>query len=174
MEVYRITNKVNGKQYIGQTTMTSKERFNGHCSLKSGTTSAVKSAIQKYGRENFSFIVLSECKSKEELDAAEIFWIDYYQTSAPIGYNLAKGGNGGGKHSAESKLKMSRSRKGIQQPNKGCWPSVPVTCIQTGLTYESINKAAFAMKLQRANIQKVIYGERKHTGGFTFKKASND
>lgn len=170
MQVYRITNKLNGKMYVGQTTETAAIRFKNHCCVKSGTISAIKSAIQKYGRDNFSLLVLSECTTIAQLNDAEIYWIEYYQSIAPNGYNFASGGNGGGKHSSVSRLKMSKARKGIQKPNKGSYPSIAIICNQNNKTYPSINKAAFDLKVQRSNIQKVLDGSRPHTGGYTFKR----
>lgn len=92
MVVYRITNKANGKLYVGQTVGSMLTRFNNHCSLGCGSISAIKLAIQKCGRENFCVSALSICESKEELNAAEIYWIDHLQTISPHGYNLTVGG----------------------------------------------------------------------------------
>ena len=171
MIVYKIVNKINSKLYVGQTTGPLATRLSAHASPNSGTWSIIKAAFQKYGKHNFDVTVLSACASQEELNNAEVYWIDFLQTQSPFGYNVALGGNNG-RHSDESKLKMSKARKGIQKPNSGCWPSVAVTCVETGVTYPSINKAAFEMGLQRANIQKVLYGERRKTGGYSFKKVA--
>ena len=52
INIYKITNKINGKIYIGQTAKSIKERFNQHC-LKWSCCTKFKYAINKYGKENF-------------------------------------------------------------------------------------------------------------------------
>lgn len=89
MIIYKLTNKVNGKIYVGQTVRTAEERFKQHKYCK---TSLIGKAIHKYGAENFSIEVLAECKTREELDEMEIFFIAYFDCIVPKGYNLTKGG----------------------------------------------------------------------------------
>ena len=59
-----------------------------------GSGKLIKSAIKKYGLENFSKIILEECFNKTELNEKEIFWIDKLKT-IENGYNLTEGGTGG-------------------------------------------------------------------------------
>ena len=68
MIIYKITNLINGKVYIGQTTRTLEERMNEHY-RKSDIV--VDKAIQKYGRENFSTEVVDDADSIEELNEKE-------------------------------------------------------------------------------------------------------
>ena len=89
MIVYKITNKINGKSYIGQTKFSVEKRFKEHQHCK---TSLIGKAIHKYGVENFSIEVLAKCKTQKELDEMEIFFIAYFDCITPNGYNLAKGG----------------------------------------------------------------------------------
>ena len=87
--IYLITNKINGKQYVGQTARDIWTRFEEHC--QNTHESAIGNAIQKYGYNNF---ILQEIESVdlEELDAREIFWINYYKTYEN-GYNQNRGGS---------------------------------------------------------------------------------
>ena len=87
--IYLITNKINGKQYVGQTARDIWTRFEEHCSNTHG--SAIGNAIQKYGYANFSLQEL-EAVELERLDEREIFWIDHYNTYQN-GYNKNKGGD---------------------------------------------------------------------------------
>lgn len=89
--IYKITNKVNGKSYIGQS-IDINRRWNEH---KTGSyTSAIHLAIIKYGIENFIWEILEECSIKE-LDIKEKYYIQQYNTLAPNGYNLTDGGTQG-------------------------------------------------------------------------------
>lgn len=87
MIIYKITNKLNGKAYIGQTTKSLAERVQGHIHGRS----RIGREILKYGRENFDFSVIDKANTKEELDELEIFWIAWYD-STRVGYNVLHGG----------------------------------------------------------------------------------
>lgn len=111
MVIYKITNIVNGKVYIGQTKELLSKRFLGHCHCKSHR-SHISSAIIKYGRENFTIDQIDQAQTQEELDNKEIYWISFYDSiNRDKGYNILPGGSGR-KHTEESKKKMSESRKG--------------------------------------------------------------
>lgn len=88
--IYLITNKINGKQYIGQTARDMWTRFEEHC--KPNNTTYLGKAIQKYGYLNF---VLEEVERVplDKLDEREIYWIQHYNTYKN-GYNQTIGGNG--------------------------------------------------------------------------------
>ena len=97
-KIYKITNQVNGKVYIGQTTKSLKERFNKHCWATSSNdvyhqSMAIKLAIHKYGKENFKIELIEECDINK-LDEREVYWISYYD-SYNNGYNCTKGGQNG-------------------------------------------------------------------------------
>ena len=89
MYVYRITNKINNKKYIGITN-NYKRRFSEH--KKKFSTSAIHRAIKKYGEENFIFEVVFSELSLEESCEKEIKLIQLENTLVPNGYNIAKGG----------------------------------------------------------------------------------
>lgn len=104
--VYLITNKINGKQYVGQTTTTIKERFGWHCSSKNPV---ISKAINKYGKKNFIIQELAVAYDQEKLTFLEGMYMSWFNTLAPNGYNIARIINGNGKHSEETKIKMSVS-----------------------------------------------------------------
>jgi hypothetical protein len=86
MRIYKTTNTVNNKIYIGQTTLTSNADYLGSGNL-------IKAAIRKYGRNAFVNETIEECKTQDELNEREKYWIAYYNsTDLQIGYNLSKGG----------------------------------------------------------------------------------
>jgi len=88
MIIYKTTNQVNGKIYIGQ------DKHNSPNYLGSGKI--LHLAFQKYGIENFKKEIIETCESIEVLNEREIHWINfYYSTNRNIGYNIALGGQGG-------------------------------------------------------------------------------
>lgn len=113
MSVYKITNNLNGKAYIGQTINSIQERFRTHCGVYSeGKCPALWSAIQRHGKDNFTIEVLwSEAGcTKEELDKKEIEMIAVHNTRSPNGYNLMEGGHSS-RHHEESRKKISDAKK---------------------------------------------------------------
>lgn len=95
--IYKITNKLNGKVYIGQA-INIQRRWNEHknSSLnkrKHEYNTPIHCAIRKYGIENFLFEVLVEC-CRENLNELEIKYIKQYNANdSNYGYNLTQGGN---------------------------------------------------------------------------------
>lgn len=94
--IYKITNQINGKIYIGQSTdikkrwTAHKNNYNDICSTQ--YDSLFYKAIRKYGLENFTFEIIEECKA-DELNEKEIYWIKYYDSfNIEKGYNMTKGG----------------------------------------------------------------------------------
>jgi group I intron endonuclease len=91
MIIYKATNKINNKIYVGQTTKKLEERIKGH--LKK-SKSIISKAINKHGIENFTFEVIDYAINKDELDEKEIYWIKICNSLTPIGYNISNGGQG--------------------------------------------------------------------------------
>lgn len=94
--IYKITNIVNGKSYIGQTVQDVKERFYQHCATKCSkavSNMAIHKAIKKYGKSNFTIEVIEEIDSAN-LNDREKYWIKYYN-SYNNGYNSTEGGQEG-------------------------------------------------------------------------------
>ena len=93
--IYKITNTINSKSYIGQSTDIHKRwkreiedsnNVNSHC-----YDYPLMRAFRKYGVDNFKFEVIEECK-REELNQREMYWIDYFDTFYN-GYNQTFGGD---------------------------------------------------------------------------------
>lgn len=97
--IYKITNTINGKSYIGQTCQKVEDRWNEHKRGKTSKNSPLKRAIEKYGWDNFTKEVIETTETLEEALDREIYWIDYYKTCVLVhgkdcGYNLSRGGEG--------------------------------------------------------------------------------
>ena len=116
--VYKTTNLVNGKIYIGQHKSTAFD------DTYYGSGYILKEALQKYGKENFSIDVLEWCSNRDILDEREIYWITQYNTTDKyVGYNISNGGHTtrffgdnhpmyGKHHTATSKYKNKLSHIG--------------------------------------------------------------
>ena len=97
--IYKITNKVNGKIYIGQTTQSLDHRWKTHLRVSKSKVPhhAIHDAIRKYGKDNFSVEIVEDEISGIELGNREIFWIQHYNSLVPNGYNIRKGGDDSGR-----------------------------------------------------------------------------
>ena len=137
---YKITNKVNGKIYIGQTKKGILKRWQIHIRIsktpKSKCFQLLHKAIKKYGKINFIIEEIEIFNTYEEVIKSEIYWINFYKTNvknygSKFGYNLTAGGEGhlgikmtdvtknkirlkalGRKASESTKLIFSKMRKG--------------------------------------------------------------
>lgn len=143
MVVYKITNLVNNKAYVGQTIQKLAQRRREHLSLKGYKGSHLLNAIKKYGRNNFSVEVLEECSSIEQLDEREAHWIAKLGTTDRTkGYNIAEGG-----HrvvlSEESRKKISNSLKGRPM---------------LATTKDALRKANLGRKLSKEHIENTKRG----------------
>lgn len=97
--IYKITNNINNKIYIGQTIRSLEKRWKEHIfKSKSGThmNLPLARAIRKYGAENFTISLVEEV-ADEELNDKEKYYINYYD-SYHTGYNATLGGDGGIAH----------------------------------------------------------------------------
>ena len=94
--IYKITNQINGHAYIGLSKNCLK-RWNDHYSRsyhpqkQEDYDKPLYKAMRKYGRENFSFEIIEECR-REELNTREKYWIKFYN-SFESGYNQTEGGD---------------------------------------------------------------------------------
>lgn len=106
--VYKTTNKVNGKFYIGVHKTKSVDKFDGY--LGSGTL--LKKALQKYGKENFIRKTILICTSSEEAYNKEKELVSLNLIELDCCYNTRLGGDGGTSPNEQVRKQMSKSRKG--------------------------------------------------------------
>jgi group I intron endonuclease len=188
MTIYKITNRLNGKIYIGQTARTLERRWKEHC-CPSSNCPLLNNAIRKYKRENFT-IEQIDCVDREEANAKERYWIDYYDSAnKEKGYNLSLGGEFGsfnqetlkkmseshkgeknnfyGKHHTEAcRLKMSKLKKGLYVGDKH--PKArKVRCLDTGEVFNTIKEAEQKYNISHGKITQVCQNMvgRKTAGG---------
>jgi group I intron endonuclease len=116
--MYKITNLLNNKIYIGQTINPSK-RWSGHKNqAKSDRPKQIISvAMKKYGIENFIFEIIAICTSYEDANSTEAILISQYNCIASNGYNLSLGGETAPK-SEEFKQKMRDWHASLSEEEK--------------------------------------------------------
>lgn len=124
-EVYKITNLINNKIYIGITNQGAGVRFQKHLSdALHGSPFPIHNALRKYGKQSFSLEIIEFCKTAEELKDREKYWIAFYKSNdRSIGYNMTEGGDGtfGRSHSEETKEKIRQKaigRKASEETKK--------------------------------------------------------
>ena len=107
--IYTITNKVNGKIYVGYTTQSIQKRFQDHVNESNRTPKyKIHRAILKYGRENFIIEQIYQTLDKKDVNEKEEYFIKEYKTQNDMyGYNIANGGQGGNIKTKEQLQKQS-------------------------------------------------------------------
>ena len=114
MIIYKITNKINGKSYIGQTIQSLECRLAQHFS-KNDTI--IQKAIRKYGKDSFEYVIIDTADCMEQLNSKEIFWINFYRTlTIQNGYNVKTGGNNAKLTVEEKEIVSKRTREAMNKP----------------------------------------------------------
>jgi group I intron endonuclease len=108
MIIYRTTNLINQKFYIGKDTHNNPNYY--------GSGKKLKLAIKKYGKENFKKEILEICETKEQLNEREKYWIEKLN-AINEGYNISLGGDGG--DTISNNPNKNKIRKKISESNKG-------------------------------------------------------
>lgn len=121
MIIYKTTNIVNGKIYIGKDVKDKPSYY--------GSGKILSLAIKKYGKKNFKKETIDTASNMNELSKKEIFWINHYSsTDRDIGYNICLGGEGGDtisnnpfytkkKFTKEHKEKISKNHADVSGKN---------------------------------------------------------
>lgn len=136
MIIYKITNLLNNKVYIGQTIKSIQKRFSVHCINFKGSKSIIRQSILKNGKENFRIELIETCISRDQMNEREIYWISFYNSISPNGYNITVGGGGvsiassikatrpktnvGRKQTLESNIKRSKTLTGQIRTKQQC------------------------------------------------------
>lgn len=147
--IYKITNKLNNKCYIGQS-VDIQQRWSKHLSTFNGEHTPdykIYRAFKKYGLQNFTFEIIEECE-QQQLDEREIYWINFYD-SFEKGYNMSLGGKA---------CNGTNDKKVYQYSLEGNLIG----------EYKSAHEASRILNIQFTNICKVCRGERKSAGGFAW------
>ena len=167
--IYKITNTVSKKCYIGETTEVNPEdRWKGHKQAisKGRGCPALGDAIKKYGLDKFTFQVLIICFDEDRY-IYEKEYIKKYNSVVPNGYNILEGGAGGGfkgkTHSDETKEKLR-----IASTNRSKDPIVKNEQTERGLRQmEKVKKAGidWGAKVKSSEKYKKALEEGRVGGG---------
>jgi group I intron endonuclease len=199
--VYKATNTINGKVYIGITSGTLKDRISKHVSVSRTIPKYryyFQNAMNKYGPDAFLWEVVEECFSEKELDEKERFYIKQYQSNIPQkGYNLTSGGgrshpleiehrerisaaNKGRKFTQERCDKISKALTGLKKSaeanaNNARAKERPVQQLDKDgnviCEYPSLSAAARAHDTHNASISRVCTGKGKSCAGWGWRFA---
>lgn len=187
---------MNGKQYIGITSMSLEDRC-GIDGSRYRNCNAFWNAIQKYGWNNFSHKILAYDLTREKANELEIYYISKFNTMAPNGYNLTPGGEVY-ERTEEMRKHMSKvmmgnkSRTGMKNSEKH---KKRMSEFMTGNTYGAINAIKYGKPVEqytldgeyirtfgslceaervtgvgRSHIRMVLNGQMHQSGGFIWKR----
>jgi group I intron endonuclease len=163
--VYMHKNKINGKVYIGITKQKPEKRWNNG---KGYNDQYFKRAVNKYGFDNFEHLILYENLTQKEAEQKEIELIKYYKSNLrKFGYNIANGGNTIGKHSKETKLKISNSHKGKKRSEELTKKLIEINRgnkyrFGSHQTEEAKKKISEANKGNKYNVGRIVSEETKN------------
>lgn len=148
--IYKATNNVNGKCYIGQTTYDKLyKRINTHWWYANNrdTNLPFSNALRKYGREGFTWEILEECDTDQRGDR-EVFWIDKIKPE----YNATLGGDGGtlGRPCPEHVKEATRQSRIVKVRDR-----------RTGKVYTSMKEAREDTGVSESSISRSV----KYKGG---------
>ena len=175
MIVYKITNRIDGKVYIGQTIKPLAVRWKRHCNPANDNCVAIHRAIKKYGKENFTIEQIDVACTRDELDAKEQYWIKFYDSmNSDKGYNLKSGGTHcmfsestrqklrnamlGKKLSAETRIKQRLAHIGLKMTPESIRKSV-VTKRANGFYQKNADVARMNGKKSSKKVKCVETGE---------------
>lgn len=120
MYIYKISNDINNKLYIGKTEQDVQKRFSRHIqdALSNRLDTHFARAIREYGPEHFTIEAIDTANSSEELNQKESYWINFYD-SFHNGYNSTLGGEGGNTYLKKTEEEMNDIKEKIRQTKLG-------------------------------------------------------
>ena len=138
--IYKHTNLISGKCYVGQTKKSIEKRWLGHISSAiMECTFHFSNAIRKYPLESWTHEIIEEgILTKKEANMREIYWIEYFKSTDPLsGYNMTKGGEGGQTCTTEQlslrmkgKPKTREHRQRMREAAERYWANAPKTDVR--------------------------------------------
>ena len=149
--IYKITNSINNKVYIGKTTQKIHNRLSQHIqgAFSGKHNTKFYNSIAKHGGDKFKIDILDYYDDNDSLNKAEINEIAHYD-SFEKGYNSTLGGDGG--YNSKSVEKCS----------------IPVVCLNTGRKYKNCREAGSDLNISFKLINQVCRGNKRKAKGYVF------
>lgn len=191
-KVYAHVNKINGKMYIGITSLSLEKRFGANGVGYKKHNVKLWRAICKYGWDSFEHELIANNLTEAEANNMEYMLINRLDT-INNGYNCREGGRAG-KLSNETKAKIREKRAlqviprstidNLAEINRGKHKSSefkerereckrqfmkPVLCIETNIVYESLSAAMRDTGIHKSKISMAVHGIMKQAGGYHWK-----
>lgn len=147
MIIYKITNTINGKVYIGQTKKSLDDRWKSHMNrYRNNCDYHLYESMRKYGVENFTVEEIDSANNEDDLNYKEMYWISFYNSnSSEFGYNSTPGGESNPMDSECIKVKHKRRMQSEDTRRK---ISEKMTAIRKeyGFSQETRNKISNKLK----------------------------
>ena len=139
MIIYKVTNLINGKIYIGQSINDDPKYL--------GSGIFIKNAIEKYGKDNFVKETIDFTDSIDKLNEKEIYWIEKYNsTDKNIGYNLCSGGKGFKIYHGKSDEQISEIHENLSKIHKEKWNNMIIKMSEEDLKKLSESRSEISKK----------------------------
>lgn len=187
--LYKYTNIINSKIYIGITRLSETQRA-GKNGIKYRVCPAFWDGIQEFGWKNFIIENIKTGLTKEEAENLERKYILETKSNDPqYGYNIQAGGSRlygtenqffGKTHNKGTKRKIVRSnkqrvwteeaRQSVSEKIKGITRTgKKILCVETGIIYDKVSEAAKITKIGKTNIANAARDNKRSAGGFHWK-----
>ncbi len=161
MIIYKVTNLITNKCYIGKTIKTLNERKKSHLkNIRNNVQSKFYNSVRKYGKDNFIWEILIECEKISLLNELECFFIEKYN-SFNNGYNMTLGGDGGDtiSHKSDFEKKNQGAKIGNIPWNKG------LVMKEIGYTFDGRkSRSPFTDEQKLEHSKKIKNSEKYHKG----------
>lgn len=170
-EIYIIKNDFNDKVYVGKTSRTSDIRWNEHIKNNIGNNQVIHQVMRFEGIKHFYYEILEKDIDDNELNDREEYWIRYYNSLEPNGYNQTYGGND---VKSWQNLNIDKARENVKKAQEASKRSVIMCDSKTSeeiQTFQSIAEANVFLGKRRyaTGINDCLSGRSKTAYGYKWK-----
>lgn len=163
--IYCAYNKINNKRYIGQTIQLLCQRKAAH--YNKDKNNYFHKALHKYKMNDWDWSEIDIAYSKEELDAKEIYWINFFDTLNPDkGYNIQVGGSNARPTLEQIKAARNQFVKMYSKDNKNLKQVKNIKCIETQEIFKTAAEASRIMGIHHGHITEAANGKLQTAGGY--------
>lgn len=174
--IYKITNSITSKVYIGKTCEKVERRFNNHLSMARGSycNTHLYNAIRKYGEDNFSVEIIADSIPEFLVNAYESYWIKHYN-SYVNGYNSTLGGDGSSgtvwsQEVIKKRADSNRGRKRTEEQKERIRQGLKTRVLPSGFG-ERVSKSLKGRKLSKSHVEAISKGNKGRKCSEDCKKA---